>query len=818
MKKRIVIPALCFAVMSTPAFAKSVHAASSPASKTVVKYVDVQKGSNLLLRAKASKSGTVLARLPRGTSVTVYSVSGGWSKVKAAGKTGYVSTAYLAAAKPASTQAGSAVKTVTKYVNIDKGSNLLLRSEPSKSASVLAKLPRGASVTVYSISGSWAKIKANGNTGFVYAKYLSTAKIATSPQTVTKYVDVDPDSSLLLRKTASEKGTVLARLKRGTSIKVLSVSGSWAKISVSGKTGYAKASYLSATKPAAVAIKYVNVPANDPLNMRTAPSASASIITKLARGVKVEVYAETTGWSKIKVYGTTGYVSSKSLSTTKPSGSASPGGSTGTSSGGVSNTGTSNTGGKAGSVTSGTSNTGTTGSTANGTVNTGTSVGQTSGASNTGGTTAGQTTGTTSGGNPASGTTTTNGTSTGQNTSSAGSSASNTGSSGSGTSPQQTPAVTKYVNVQAGSALNMRQAPSTSASIITQLARGTAVQVISETGGWSKVTANGTTGYVSSQYLSETPVGTSIIDKTYQSYSVSLDQMAGIEMAAYPQTDKKYSTYIRSDALIVDDTAHPTKGVVFGSGWNVRGGAGTNYWVVGQVLNGETVEILSVEKGTDGKTWYKISYNKTWVNASPDDVKYYLDPTNFANDPVQSLQFLKLSETAGLDKEEVNEKILAGKGVLSGQAESFITAADLYGINEIYLIAHALLETGNGTSELAQGVQYKGRTVYNMYGICAYDDSPVESGAEYAYNAGWFTPEAAIIGGAQFIASGYIRGGQDTLYKMRWNPAAAAETGSASHQYATDIGWAAKQVTQMYNLYHLLNTYRIQLEIPQYKP
>lgn len=78
---------------------------------------------------------------------------------------------------------------------------------------------------------------------------------------------------------------------------------------------------------------------------------------------------------------------------------------------------------------------------------------------------------------------------------------------------------------------------------------------------------------------------------------------------------------------------------------------------------------------------------------------------------------------------------------MEGQASTFIYAAEKYGINEIYLISHALLETGNGTSKLAKGMLMNGKTVYTMYGIGAYDSSALTSGAAYAYNAGWFTPE-----------------------------------------------------------------------------
>ncbi|MBC5817663.1 N-acetylglucosaminidase, partial [Bacillus pumilus] len=144
--------------------------------------------------------------------------------------------------------------------------------------------------------------------------------------------------------------------------------------------------------------------------------------------------------------------------------------------------------------------------------------------------------------------------------------------------------------------------------------------------------------------------------------------------------------------------------------------------------------------------------------------------------------------------------------------QAFITAAKTYHINEIYLISHALLETGNGGSILANGTMFNGKKVYNMYGIGAYDSNPNYLGAKYAYEQQWFTPEAAIIGGAKFIGNSYINHAtykQDTIYKMRWSSA-------ATHQYATDIGWAYKQVTRMYSLYNLLDNYTLYYDIPVY--
>ncbi|UTR08561.1 SH3 domain-containing protein [Alkalihalobacillus sp. LMS6] len=203
--------------------------------------------------------------------------------------------------------------------------------------------------------------------------------------------------------------------------------------------------------------------------------------------------------------------------------------------------------------------------------------------------------------------------------------------------------------------------------------------------------------------------------------------------------------------------------------------------------------------------------NGRWQNASRNDVAYYMNPSNFSQGTSSYLQFLDLTSSAGLSAQAINSQLLSNKGILSGHGQTFINASKLHGVNEIYLISHALLETGNGGSQLARGVQYNGRTVYNMYGIGAFDGNAVQAGARYAYNQGWFTPEDAIIGGSRFVSNNYFGRGQTTLYKMRWNPSTPG-----THQYATDVGWAVKQTHQMANLYGMVDNYNLQFSLPVY--
>ncbi|WHY33814.1 SPOR domain-containing protein [Cytobacillus firmus] len=291
----------------------------------------------------------------------------------------------------------------------------------------------------------------------------------------------------------------------------------------------------------------------------------------------------------------------------------------------------------------------------------------------------------------------------------------------------------------------------------------------------------------------------------YTDYNITLNSMLDKQMAMNPQTDKYRNEprYVHADFVNLS-TQRITADKV-----NLRSSPSTadSSNIVQQLNTGDQVMII-------GKTGDWVEVRLTWQSAKTSDVNYYLNPNNFSIDNKDYFQFLKLSKSANLNVSEVNDKILSGKGILAGKGQAFIEAANKYNINELYLISHSLLETGNGTSKLATGVVYNGRTVYNMYGYGAYDSCALECGAKKAYELGWFTPEAAIIGGAQFISSGYIYNTtfqQDTLYKMRWNPV------QTWHQYATDIGWAYKQVSSIHNLYLLLDNYTLYYDVPVYK-
>lgn len=209
----------------------------------------------------------------------------------------------------------------------------------------------------------------------------------------------------------------------------------------------------------------------------------------------------------------------------------------------------------------------------------------------------------------------------------------------------------------------------------------------------------------------------------------------------------------------------------------------------------------------------KITVNGSYGYASIAETMRRLDPNEYIAGGYK-YQFMDLGTTNGLSADDLN-KYLEGKGILSGQGAAFIEAANRYNISEIYLVAHACLETGNGTSALSCGVTVTGTKVYNMFGIGAYDSDAVGYGSQKAYNEGWTSPEAAIIGGAAWINDNYINasgGRQNTLYKMRWNP-----DNPGNHMYATSGDWAIEQGLIMERMIGQFPTASISYEIPVYE-
>ncbi|HCX9941859.1 TPA: glucosaminidase domain-containing protein [Staphylococcus aureus] len=202
----------------------------------------------------------------------------------------------------------------------------------------------------------------------------------------------------------------------------------------------------------------------------------------------------------------------------------------------------------------------------------------------------------------------------------------------------------------------------------------------------------------------------------------------------------------------------------------------------------------------------KKSHTWGWANATRAQTSSAMNVKRIWESNTQCYQMLNLGKYQGVSVSALN-KILKGKGILDGQGKAFAEACKKNNINEIYLIAHAFLESGYGTSNFASG-RYG---AYNYFGIGAFDNDP-DYAMKFAKNKGWTTPAKAIMGGASFVRKDYINKGQNTLYRIRWNP-----KNPATHQYATAIEWCQHQASTIAKLYKQIGLKGIYFTRDKYK-
>ena len=225
----------------------------------------------------------------------------------------------------------------------------------------------------------------------------------------------------------------------------------------------------------------------------------------------------------------------------------------------------------------------------------------------------------------------------------------------------------------------------------------------------------------------------------------------------------------------------------------------------------------------NGQLGYSLDNGSAWVNSPTtyNNIKsqliFNINPLNTENDPTKIYQFANLNYADCVTAATL-DSMFSVNGSLKGKGQIFINAARAYNVNPVYLAAHAILETGNGTSLLATGGTKNsdgkytyGVPVYNFFGIGAVDTNVNPGGTLTAYVKGWTSIDLAIYGGASWISNGYIGGAQNTLYSMRWNPL------NIHHQYATDVNWALSQTTAIKRCFDIFPNNVVTFNIPVFK-
>ena len=396
----------------------------------------------------------------------------------------------------------------------------------------------------------------------------------------------------------------------------------------------------------------------------------------------------------------------------------------------------------------------------------------------------------------------------------------------------------KYVNADS---LNVREGAGTSYKILGTYNHGDEVKVVSIDGNWAKIQYKDGYAYISNKYLSnEKPVKVTI--KYVKADTLNIREGAGTEyeiLGTYKKGQEVKVVSIDGDwAKIQYENGYAyisNKYLVDKMPTDSENDNKDNN-VVGDVIINENLS-YSFDAMVDYE--YKLSqqgYNRIKANlstnnqnstkylqATREDLSKYLNPQTFSTNANGRLQFLKIDKyREGITASELNaffNKYCKSNSVFINKGKAFIDAAKKHNLDVSYLVAASMVETGYGSSTLAQGVEVPGENgekvkVYNFFGISAFDGTAVPSASQYAYKKGWTTVDKTIEGSAKWLSTNYIHSTkykQNTLYKMRWSY-------NTGHQYATDVSWAhiiAKVMNNIIPYYD--NSVSLEFLIPNYK-
>ena len=224
----------------------------------------------------------------------------------------------------------------------------------------------------------------------------------------------------------------------------------------------------------------------------------------------------------------------------------------------------------------------------------------------------------------------------------------------------------------------------------------------------------------------------------------------------------------------------------------------------------------SNEEYMDRSCTNQYGWDSSWKNASQTAVAYYMDPRNFLSDRyIFQFEYLKYSDSIRAYYPESIRAILDGAAFYTyhmNLGNNLSTIMDEVGssldVSPTFLAARILQELGSSTSlyNLYSGIYpgYEGYYNFYNYGVsdeCATTNGATVCGLIYAKDHNWYGLNAALSGGASFIASSYVNAGQYTTYLQKFNLVPTNMSSQFTHQYQTNIAAPSSESSTTYKSY-----------------
>lgn len=192
-----------------------------------------------------SSSGSSVAKVSKGVTVTIISEASGYYYVSCKGNNtvyeGFLLKDYVTVSSGGSTNTNTnttAGGSASSGVTTGKAN---LRSGPGANKSVITTMAKGVSLTILGSDGDWYYVDYNGQKGYA-SKSLVKASSAASSSSKTGVTTVKVNFRSEPNTNFSKN--VISTLAKGTKVTILSTSNGWHKVSYNGTEGYLYASYV----------------------------------------------------------------------------------------------------------------------------------------------------------------------------------------------------------------------------------------------------------------------------------------------------------------------------------------------------------------------------------------------------------------------------------------------------------------------------------------------------------------------------------------------------------------------------------------------
>ena len=178
------------------------------ASAASYPFTGVTTGATNMRSTANSSASNVIRRIPKGDIVEVIGATGNFYHIKYDGRSGYIFKQYVEQAKVTSSGADGVTAPGYPYTTVTT-SSVNLRKSASTSAKKLDVIPKGATITVHKLSGSWANVSYSGQTGWAMKDYIRVATIVSAtPAPETSVNTPDSISSYQLLQAGADGAQV----------------------------------------------------------------------------------------------------------------------------------------------------------------------------------------------------------------------------------------------------------------------------------------------------------------------------------------------------------------------------------------------------------------------------------------------------------------------------------------------------------------------------------------------------------------------------------------------------------------------------------